>query len=104
MLGVNEPLCVEIYVCQCWHKKHMLGTCVFAERLKNSNCIAGHPPIPEFPKSTPALFSTASPSFLEKGAYLAVIYWKVVVDVVLLEFPRVPRIPPLHFTQVLLCP
>lgn len=82
MLGVNEPLCVEIYVCQCWHKKRMLGTCVFAERLKNSNCIAGHPPIPEFPKSTPALFSTASPSFLEKGAYLAVIDWKVVVDVV----------------------
>lgn len=46
------------------------------------SCTAGHPPIPVFPKSTPALFSTESPSFLEKEAYLAVIYWKVVVGVV----------------------
>lgn len=47
-----------------------------------SSCTEGHPPIPVFPKSIPALFSTESPRFLEKEAYLAVIYWKVVVDVV----------------------
>lgn len=33
VFGMNEPLCVETYVCQCRHRKHVLGTCVFAERL-----------------------------------------------------------------------
>lgn len=80
MLGVNEPLCVEIYVCQCWHKKRMLGTCVFAERLKG-RCEQIYVQL-YCRASTPASFSTASPSFLEKGAYLAVIYWKMVVGVV----------------------
>lgn len=29
--GVSDPLCVEIYTFQFWPKKHVLGTCVFAE-------------------------------------------------------------------------
>lgn len=67
MLGVDEPLCAETYMCQCWRKKRVLGTCVFAERLR-SRCVQiyvqlhlqGTHPSPVFPESTPALFSTES--------------------------------------------
>lgn len=92
---MNEPLCVEIYMCQCWHKKHKLGTCVFAERLK-SRCVQiyvqlylkGIHPSPVFPKSTPALFSPGAsqaifypfPSFnLALSAKITVGFWQELV-------------------------